>query len=230
MARQSMIPSLNSGAITVSAGNGVMGAWNSIYTPPVALAGFYLQVLTSSMGNGFGTFNLGFGSGTPSIIPISGGFFDGGFQGFVYIPLFCPAGVEIQMQFNESNGTTDGAIVVLIGKQAGSLASCKIIQTMPVTSIGTGWTQLGTSLGIPAKSLTVIARDTTATLTLNNLTLGFGPSSTAINNLVENILTASNFTYCSYAMNFDVDIPPSQGIWANGNGGSNSQMFLYVGY
>ena len=236
MSFKGMIASLNSGSISVPAGNDVMGAWTALYTPPVELCGFYLQVVTSSVGNGFGVFNLGFGSGTPSIIPIQYGFFDGGFEGFVYIPLKCPAGVPIQIQLNEFNGTTDGAMVTLIGKQAGAIDSCSIIQTLgssatsEALSIGSGWTQLGTTLALKAKSITLITGNMAATVTLNNLTVGIGPSSTAITNIIENIETSSNFAYCSYTMNFDVDLPPSQGIWINGNGGTNSRAMMYVGY
>lgn len=231
-----MIASLNSGSILVPAGNNTMGAWTALYTPPVALCGFYLQVLTSSVGNGFGVFNLGFGSGTPSLIPIQYGIFDGGYQGFIYIPLFCPAGVPIQIQLNEFNGTTDGAYVVLIGKQSGSLETCRVIQTIGTsatsnsTTIGSGWTLLGTTIGAVAKSLSCFFGNTTATADLNVLTIGYGPSSSNIVNLAENIQTASNFTYCSYSMNFDVEIPPNMGIYVNGNGGTNSRAMMYVGY
>ena len=231
-----MIASLSSGAISVPAGNAVFGAWTSIWTPPVSLAGFYLQVVTSSVGNGFGVFNLGFGSGTPSIIPIQYGAFDGGYQGFIYIPLFCPAGIEIQMQLYEANGTTDGAIVSLIGVQAGSRESSRVIQCVGSTgtgwgvSIGSGWTQIGTSLGSRARHLSLVIGNTTSTALLNTISIGYGASATAVSPLIESINTASNWAYTTYTMDFDVEIPPGQGIWANGNGGTNSRCMMYLGY
>ena len=232
-----LIPSLSSGVVSVPAGNATFGPWTTLFTPPVPLSGFWLQLNTSAIGNGYGVFNLGFGSGTPSAIPIQYGAFDGGYQGFIYIPLFCPAGVEIQIQLYEENGTTDGADVSLIGDINDMDNTCRVIQCVGSTgtgwgvSIGTGWTQIGTSLNMRCKSMSLLMGTLAATADFNNNSIGFGPSATSVTPIVNGLVTSSTFTYVTYAMNFkSLSIPPGQGIWANGNSGSNSRCMMYLGY
>lgn len=212
-----------------------MGAWTPIYTPPVPLTGFYLQTNTSSIGNGYGVYNIGFGSGTPSVIPIQYGCFDGGFQGNIFLPQKVPANTLIQMQANEFNGSTDGIDVVLIGTTLETPNSSGFVQVMGsssssnFTTIGSGWTLFGTTLSATVKRITLLTGTLTGTDILNNLTFGIGASGSQIP-LISNIMTAASDAYIAYAQHYDVEIEPNTEVWINGNGGSNSRAVIYLGY
>ena len=152
-----IIPGSGITPIAVTAGSLAWGAWTTLFTPAYPISGFMLSV---GEGNGsYGVFNIGLGSGTPSVIPINLGVYDGGFTGYTTFPVTVEPGIPIQIQLWSLTSYLLSTNVTLIPVPFGVLDRCAAIQSLGsstssnVTTIGTTQTLFGTTLAMPAKKM-----------------------------------------------------------------------------
>jgi hypothetical protein len=185
----------------------------------------------------YGVFNLGLGSGTPSIIPVNIGCYDSNFTGYTTFPIKVAPAIPIQIQLWSLNSSALTSNITLIPIPAGVLDPCSAIQSMgPSTSsnyttIGTTQTLFGTTLAIPAKRIVFVGGNMVTANSFGSINIGFGLSTSAVNPLINNIGIGSGSSYVSNSTEFPIGVPPSQNIYLIANGGyTNARGSLYLFY
>ena len=215
------------GNTSVTGGSGAWGAWTPVFTPPVALCGFYLGFTTPS----YGLFNLFIGNGTPGTPQIENGCFDGSMGGMLYVPFAVEAGQAIQIQVYNLNGTTDAVDWYIVGLTKGLKESLSLCQTLGAstsgnfTNLATTPTQFGTSLALPLRQITLVGGNGNGVASAT-LTLSIG--STGAENILQTNWGNPNNSYISVPDSFDLDLPPSQDIWLTASVlPTRAAMFLF---
>ena len=221
---------LDSGAPTsVTSGSGAMGSWTAVWTPPVALEGFFVSMAMNPSGtNQVGLFDVGFGATPVSILNNGKDVFNNVNMNYLSYPISIPAGVPISIAAQETAGTAGGLFAHIIGvpKGAGIFPACSTAQMLypsggsnnfgPISSTSPG-TLYGTTLNMPTKMIELFGEFNSSagsSSSVCNLALTAGPSSTSQSDIISNyLLSLNNATTACFRQDWRVEIPPSQDIY-----------------
>lgn len=217
--------------VTLPTGNSAFGAVTSVYTTVIAWEGFEL------CGNvAHGGYTLGVQLYLDGVLwgPVYS--IDSSMSGVFRIPLFIPKGVAISAAASFNTTGNPSGYITLAGRSTGKNILTQGFNT--VTGIGTigtaistanTWIQLGSALPslIIKKLLGFTMQSVVGT---SNILIGFGPSSTSVETIVNLPIGTENASYIGMQYDLDVDFPGNGNyLWAQSPSvDANIQMLYFT--
>ncbi len=212
---------------TVLSVSGSMGAWTSIWTPPVALDGFLVMLAQDPSGlTQVGFFDVALGSTPVSILNNGKEIYTNSQQSYRFFPIPVPANTLISVAAEETAGTASDMLVHIIGIPSGSgfFPRCSVIQNLilsgghnnygPISSTSPG-TLYGTTLEMHAQAINLTGEYVwSGGLSTANISIWGGPSSSTLTKLLGNFfLGLYEGTQSDFSEKLPISLPPSQDLY-----------------
>ena len=200
--------------ISLTAGSGAFGSWVSAGTPAAPVDFVYATFIVAATGNFF--VQVGYGA-TPNIVH-EGFFIANTGSPPMAIPVFCPAGQEIQFRAGGGAAVTiDVSVVGFSYGVGGGVRGSQILLSpgLSPTAFFIGTAVGGTSvlMGSQVVPIRKFWLNFQPQQVPTQFDIAYGASTSAMTNVLTNILVSSTAGYPPQLNEYDMEVPPGNNIY-----------------